>query len=436
MNKNTCVIYAPVTTFSGYGARGRDIAKAIIELKKDEWDIKILPCRWGNTSQNFINENPKWKFLEEYFTPQLTQQPDIMVWVTVPNEFQPIGKYNIGVTAGIETNLAPSEWVEGCQRMDLILGSSKHTIEVLRNSKFEKRDKNTNQLLGSIYWDRDSEVLFEGADTETYFPDSSQCLIDFDIKEKFAYLFVGHWLPGQMGEDRKNVGLLVKAFLETFKNKTNAPALILKTSTVSTSYIDRDEIVKRIKAIKSTVKANKLPNIYLLHGDFTDEEMNSIYNHSKVKAMINLTKGEGFGRPLLEFSLTNKPIISTNYSGHTDFLDSEFTTLLPGSMTKVHPSAANQMLLQQSEWFSVDMGSVGHYLNEVFENYKKYIDKGKRQGYKSRTNFSFEKMKEKLDDIFKNRIPEFPKQVQLQLPKLNKLDLPKLQLPKLKKIEQ
>jgi glycosyltransferase involved in cell wall biosynthesis len=194
--------------------------------------------------------------------------------------------------------------------------------------------------------------------------------------------------------------------------------------------MDRDNILKKIAAIRQTVKSTNLPNIYLLHGEFTDEEMNSIYNHSKVKAMVNLTKGEGFGRPLLEFSLTNKPIITTNWSGHVDYLNPEFTTLLPGQLTNIHPSAANNMLLKEAQWFSVDHGHVGHYLKDMFENYKNYTDKAKRQGYHSRTNFSFEKMKEKLDGILTERIPEFPKQVQLSLPKLKKIELPKL-----KKIE-
>jgi hypothetical protein len=237
-------------------------------------------------------------------------------------------------------------------------------------------------------------------------------------------------MQGALGEDRKNVGLLVKAFYETFKNKSKKPALILKTSTVGSSYMDRDELIKRIKMIKDTVKSTNLPNIYLLHGEFTDVEMNEIYNHSKVKAMVNLTKGEGFGRPLLEFSLTNKPIITTNWSGHTDYLNPEFVTLLSGTMAKVHPSAANNMLLAESEWFNVDYGQTGGYLKDVFENYKNYTDKAKRQGFQSRTNFSFEKMKEKLDMVFTIKIPEFPKQVQIQLPKLKKIELPKL-----KKIE-
>jgi hypothetical protein len=425
MSKPTFVISCPIDTYSGYGARSRDIVKAIIEL--DKYEVKVLPQRWGSTPFGFIENNPEWEFLIPHLlhSPQLPAQPEIWMQITVPNEFQPIGKYNIGCTAGIETTIAPAEWIEGCSKMNLILGSSDHTIKVLKESKFEKRDQQSNQTVGYVEWKGEGEVIFEGANTETYKPVKSTFDLS-NVKEDFAYLFVGHWMQGALGEDRKNVGLLVKAFYETFKNKSKKPALILKTSTVGSSYMDRDELIKRIKMIKDTVKSTNLPNIYLLHGEFTDIEMNQIYNHSKVKAMVNLTKGEGFGRPLLEFSLTNKPIITTNWSGHIDYLNPEFVTLLPGTMTKVHPSAANNMLLADAEWFSVDTSHAGHYLKDMFENYKNYTDNAKRQGFQSRTKFSFDAMKSKLDELFTNKIPEFPKQGQIQLPKLNKIGLPKL----------
>jgi hypothetical protein len=431
MSKPVFVISCPIDTYSGYGARSRDIVKAIIEL--DKYEVKVLPQRWGNTPFGFIQNNPEWEFLVPHLlqNPQLPAQPEIWMQITVPNEFQPVGKFNIGCTAGIETTIAPAEWVEGCGRMNLILGSSEHTINVLKESKFEKRDQQTQQVVGAVEWKGDTgEVVFEGANTNIYKPVKSTFDLS-NVKEDFAYLFVGHWMQGQLGEDRKNVGLLVKAFYETFKNKSKKPALILKTTQVGASYMDRDELIKKIKAIRSTVKSNNLPNIYLLHGEFTDVEMNEIYNHSKVKAMVSLTKGEGFGRPLLEFSLVNKPIITTNWSGQIDYLNPEFVTLLPGEMTKVHPSAANGMLMAEAEWFSVDTSHVGHYLKDVFENYKGYAEKAKRQGFQSRNIFSYKAMKEKLDMILTIKVPEFPKQVQLQLPKLKKIELPKL-----KKVEQ
>ena len=432
MNKPLFIISSPFDTFSGYGARARDLIKAIIEL--DRYNVKLIPQRWGETPWGFMDENPEWAFLREHTltTPQLPKQPDVWMQITVPNEFQPVGKYNIGVTAGIETTVCSHEFLEGVNRMDLTLVSSNHTKKVFTDTKFEKINQQTQQKEGTIELTKPVEVLFEGANTDIYKVldkvDTKQSFLKNinDIPESFAYLFVGHWMQGDLGEDRKNVSLLVKAFYEIFKNKAKAPALILKASAMSSSYVDREEITKRVKMIRKTVKATTLPNIYLLHGEFTDEEMNTLYNHPKVKAMVNLTKGEGFGRPLLEFSLAKKPIITTNWSGHTDFLSKEFTSLLDGQLTPVHPSAQNTMLLKDSLWFSVDQGQIGHYMKDMFENYKKYTDGANRQAYKSKTEFSWSKMKEKIDEIFTKNIPEFPKEVALKLPQLKKIELPKL----------
>ena len=414
------LISCPFDTYSGYGARSRDVVKSIIETNK--YRVKLISQPWGNTRFDFCKDNPEWEFLYEHVLKEnLTDQPEIWAQITVPNEFKPMGKFNIGFTAGIETTLVNGEWVEGMNRMDLNIVSSEHSKQSFLNSVFEKKNQQ-GQVLGEVRVTKPIEVLFEGANLDTYFPDNSPCMIDFNVKESFAFLFVGHWLQGELGHDRKNVGLLVKAFFETFKNKSKQPALILKTSGANSSYMDRDDILRKINSIRNSCKG-KLPNIYLLHGDFTDEEMNSLYNHSKVKAMVSLTKGEGFGRPLLEFTLTKKPLITTAWSGHIDFLNPEFTTLIGGQLENVHPSAANPMLLKESQWFAPNHGEIGKSLKSVFENYKKYSELGKRQAHYSKTNFSWDGMKDKLITLLSSNIPKFPKQVKLELPKLN---LPKL----------
>ena len=416
--KNTFYISSPFDTYSGYGARSRDLIKAIIETGR--YDVKLLSQRWGATSFGFCEDNPEWAFLLDhiYNQPQLQEQPDIWMQITVPNEFQSVGKYNIGVTAGIETTLAHGSWVEGINRMDITLVSSEHAKQTFLNSQFETRNAQ-GQTLGQIKVEKPIEVLFEGANLDVYFPDTKPCLIDFDIPESFAYLFVGHWLQGDLGEDRKNVGLLVKAFYETFKNQKSKPALILKTSGAVSSYMDRNAILDKIANIKSTVNSQDLPNIYLLHGEFSDAEMNSLYNHSKVKAMVNLTKGEGFGRPLLEFSLTQKPIIVSNWSGHMDFLNPQFVSGISGQLKNVHPSATvKDLIMPESQWFNPDHGQIGHYLRDVHKNYKKYTDGAKRQAYRSKTEFNWDKMKEKLDNILLTNVPKFAQKVELKLPDL------------------
>jgi glycosyltransferase involved in cell wall biosynthesis len=242
------------------------------------------------------------------------------------------------------------------------------------------------------------------------------------IPEDFCYLFVGHWLQGDFGEDRKNVGYTIKAFLEVFKNKKNKPALILKISQGATSILDRDKILRRIEDVRKTVSGKNLPNIYVIHGDLSDSEINAIYNHPKVKTMVNLTKGEGFGRPLLEFSVVGKPIIASGWSGHLDFLPLEFTGLVGGTLNNVHPSAhVPNVILRESQWFKPDDNQVGHAFNDVFEKYKNYQEKAKRLAFRNKQNFSLDKMTESLDKLLNKHSPEFPKQVELKLPKLTKI---------------
>jgi len=429
MSKPLFVISAPFDTYSGYGARSRDVIKSII--KSGKYEVKLLSQKWGATPWNFVQDHfDKWGFLTEHLLnpEEKNRQPDVWMQITVPNEFQPIGKFNIGMTAGMETTLVDASWVEGINRMDLNFVSSEHAKNSFLESQYQKQEQ--GKIVGVVSVQKPIEVIFEGADLDVYFQDNKPCLIDFNIPEQFAYLFVGHWMQGDIGEDRKNVGLLIKAFLETFKNTKNAPALILKTSGAGASAVDREQILNRYYQIRKTVKGT-LPNVYILHGEFTDEEMNSLYNHSKVKAMVSLTKGEGFGRPLLEFSLSKKPIIVSGWSGHLDFLKPEFTVFVGGELKNVHPSAVvPNMILPESQWFNPNHGDVGGKLKDVWKNYKQYVDLGKRQAHYSKTNFSWEKMHELLSFRLDKHLPKFAQQVNLKLPdlgvKTNKLELPKL----------
>jgi glycosyltransferase involved in cell wall biosynthesis len=263
-----------------------------------------------------------------------------------------VGKYNIGVTAGIETTLVSHDFLQGANRMDLIITTSEHSKKGFINTVYDKIDEKTKQKTGILKLEKPIEVLFEGVDLDTYkkvktIQDKVSTELK-DIKDDFCYLFVGHWLKGNVGQDRKDVGMMIKTFCEAFKRKSahNRPGLILKTSHATFSIMDRDEMMDKIQTIIAPYGTN-IPNIYLIHGDLTDNEMNALYNHPKVKAMVSFTKGEGFGRPLAEFAMTGKPIIASNWSGHIDFLHKDYCTLLPGQLTEVHKSAADPFLIRK-----------------------------------------------------------------------------------------
>lgn len=430
--KQYVVISCPIDTYSGYGSRARDFVKATVEAKKDEWDVWVMPQRWGETPWGYIQDHKEeWGWLEPKMLPfqqPLNQKPDVWMQITIPNEFQPIGNYNIGVTAGIETTLCHPSWIDGINRMDLTLVSSIHAKKVFEATQAEERNPN-GQVTRKIQIEKPVEVLFEGVDLNTYFEINNDDLPETDlitsldnIDENFAFLFVGHWLQGEFGQDRKNVGQTIKVFLETFKNKHNAPALILKTAVHNGSIMDHTEVLNKINSIKSTVKAKKLPNIYLIHGELEEEDMNHLYNHPKVKAMVNFTKGEGFGRPLLEFSVFKKPIIASGWSGHVDFLNREFVSLIEGRLQQIHPSAVvENILVKESSWFEADFVSASQKMVDVWTNYKKYEANAKRQTHYAKSNFSFEKMVETLKEYYNKNVRKTQKLVLPTLPKLNKI---------------
>jgi glycosyltransferase involved in cell wall biosynthesis len=420
--KPTLIFQAPVATRSGYGDHARDLLHSLYKL--DKFDIKIISTRWGNTPMDALNyDNEFHKWVIENIIPNIQQKPDIYIQVTVPNEFQPLGFYNIGITAAIETTHCALDWIHGCNRMDLIIVPSEHSKKSLVDTVYNEQDKQNGQLIAQHRIQKPVEILFEGFDENDFGTEAVRYVSELDqIKEEFAFLFVGHWLRGDLGEDRKNVGMMIKTFAMAFKNEKVKPALVLKTSSAGFSVMDRETTIKKIREVLG--KDYKSVPIYLLHGDLTPAEMNGLYGHPKVKAMLNFTKGEGFGRPLLEFSLTGKPIIVSNWSGHLDFLK-QGAVLLEGELKPVHESAADQFLLKESQWFNVNISKALSSIKDVYKNYEKYKIASLQLGKQNKQNFGLEKMTKLFDGILNqygiyNKIQ--PKFQQLQLPKLKMLN--------------
>jgi len=414
----TVVIASPVATQSGYGHHAREIIANFIEQRGNEWDIKLLSLPWGHTP--FTYPLPQdWK--QRIIPMPIQYQPDIWVQITVPNEFQAVGKYNIGVSAATEGDICPAEWIDKINTMQMIIVPTKFTKQVFENTS-KKRGKaiTTNIQVIPEYFD---ETVYTSTVT-------GQLDILDQIAETTVFLSVGHWLQGQLGEDRKNISGLIHCFFDTYKNQKDAPALILKSSGATYSVLDRFEIESKISQIRDMFGNAKLPNVYLLHGDLTDEEMNLLYNHTKVKAMISFTKAEGFGRPLLEFSTSGKPIIAPHYSGQADFLKKDFICALPGGLTEIHASARNEFLIEGAKWFTPDYASAGKMMKDVLKNYKKWQELAKRQRYFVNSTFTKTAVAttyEKVLNIVTEQLQSVPKHVEL--------NLPKLKLPTLKKVE-
>jgi glycosyltransferase involved in cell wall biosynthesis len=416
MSKKTLLFRGPVKTRSGYGAHSRDLLQALYEM--DLFDIKIDSCGWGVTPLTALeNDNQFHKWIEENIITSLSETPDIYVQVTVPNEFQKVGKYNIGITAGIETTVAPKDWVDGCNRMDKVITTSIFSRDVLVSTVYNENEKNTGKLIKQYKIEKPISVLFEGVDLNVY--NNTYKGIDLDIKEDFAFLFVGHWLKGDLGQDRKDVGMLIKCFATAFNDVENKPALVLKTSSATFSIKERESFRKRIEDLVKDIK--NPPSIYLLFGDLTNEEMNEVYNHPKIKSMVTLTKGEGFGRPLLEFTMTGKPIIASNWSGHKDFLPMNKAIMIGGKLTEVHESAVDAFVLKDSKWFTANYNEAVEVFKLVHKDYEKFLERSESLRLENTEKFSMEAMREEFKKLIQE-VPSVPKQTQLVLPKLTKIN--------------
>lgn len=416
--KPKLIVSAPASSRSGYGDHARDLIHSLVKM--DRFKIQILDQRWGVCPRDAMPSKFK-----KMVIPNLTERPDIWIQITVPNEFQKVGKYNIGITAGMETDRASAEWIQGVNRMDLVIVPSEHAKNVFKSSMYQEKDQKTNEVVQELKLTTNVEVLFEGLDTTIFnknVKNSENLYTSLNsIPEANCYLVAGHWLKGQFGHDRKDIGGTISTFLEAFKNKSakNQPALVIKTSKTSYSVTDREEMLNRIRQIRSSIETQgHVPNVYLLHGDLTPDEMNGLYHHPKIKAMLSFTHGEGFGRPLLEFGVTGKPILVSNWSGHLDFI-SEHGLLLQGQLRPVDKSAQwEKVIVKEANWYYVDYGYAMGVIKDVDSNYKKHLAKSRKQKQYIKDNFTLDRMTEIFTKQMEAHLPSF----EPELPTLESLE--------------
>lgn len=384
----TISLYGPFDEYCGYGARARDLANCTVFIEK--YKFEFVPLIFSNSSTGFLQD---W----DYISSKLTDKPtnDTAVVVNIPAPDQNFGKKNILITAGIETDIFPKDYIEHAKTKDLILTSSTFSQRTIAKFVPEVPCQVLFEAYNPAFLKKPQTDFFK-----QYYSDEE----DF-LNEDFIFLCVGHWLPGALGHDRKNIGFTIASFYKAFANHINPPALLLKTQAeTSPSLLDFDEITDRIKKIKTSVPSNWHPNVYLLSGTLSDQEMNAIYKHPKVKAFALLTHGEGYGRPYLEFSLTGKPIIASHYSGHLDFLNSEQATLVDGTIGELDKSSKYHPIFEEgSKWFFPDERKTIDAFRTVYKKYNKHAQRAATLAQTNKANYSLKQMAEQfktyLDDV-------------------------------------
>lgn len=382
------IISGPVLSRSGYGEMARFALRSLKD--RADVDLYVAATNWGNTGWlHEINDERLWIDSLIVKTQMLLQQTnnqpqfDISVQVTIPNEWKKLAAINIGYTAGIETNLISPAWLQPSQQMDKIIVISEHAKAGFVNTIFGNPQGQQFKVTTPI------EVV------HLPYRNLQKKQLDLQLKHDFNFLAVCQWGP------RKNLEQTIIGFLEEFKNEE--VGLLLKTNTANDSTIDRFHTDKRLNAILSNYKDRKC-SINLLHGHLSDEEMLSLYNHPKIKAIVSTTHGEGFGLPLLEAAANELPVLATDWSGHTDFLymldDKDKKRMFGKIDYELKPVAKEHVwkgvLEEGTQWAYPKMISYKDRLRDCYKDYGRYKSQAKKLAPWVKENFTENKLYDKF----------------------------------------
>tara|TARA_R110002020_G_scaffold18560_10_gene64632 strand:+ start:2458 stop:3714 length:1257 start_codon:yes stop_codon:yes gene_type:complete len=402
MSRKKVMLRSPLLTQSGYGEHGRFILRAL-RSREDLFDIYAHATNWGKTSW-IHQDTEERRYIDSCLqktmeaTHQLGEMPkfDLSVQVTIPNEWELLSPVNVGVTAGIETTKAAPVWLERGNAMDRIITVSKHSKQTFADPSYEGKNRMTGEQM-TLKLSTDIDVVG--------YPVKSRDTTDVDLELTTDFNF----FAVQLLAPRKNTDQLIHAFVEQFRDNENV-GLILKSSIMKNCMYDRRASKNQLSALLKTFGEHKC-KVYLLHGYLTEEELNAIYTHPKVKAYVTTTHGEGFGLPLFESAYNGLPVIAPDWSGHIDFLYKPTKLKKGKTKNKAMFSKISYTLgpIQEhakwdgvveadSMWAYPELGSIKMAMEEVYKDHGRFKKQAKQLQEWVLEEFTEEKQYNKIVD--------------------------------------
>ena len=309
--KKKILLKGPLLTRSGYGEQTRFALRAL-RSRSEAFDIYIQPLNWGVTSW-LVEDNEERRWIDQAIEKtigfiQQGGQFDMSLQVTIPNEWEKLAPVNVGYTAGIEATRVTPQWLEKTKIMDKIITISQFSKTAFEQTNYQGTNENTGE---KVVLNNTTPIVSVNYPVKTF---ANLPELELDLKHEFNFLIVA-----QFGI-RKNLENTIKWFVQEFKD--DEIGLVVKTNLAKNCLMDREAVLERIKLLTNSVPDAKC-KVYLLHGDLTDEEIHSLYHHPKLKAMVCLPHGEGFGLPMFEAAYSGMPVVATGWSGQLDYLVDE-----------------------------------------------------------------------------------------------------------------
>ena len=408
--KKKIIVKGPALSASGYGEHARFVLRAL-RKREDVFDIYFHNLSWGKTSWLFEDSEER-QWIDELIRKtaiHLSENKgnvsfDYSLQVTIPNEFEKIAAVNIGVTAGIETHKVAPLWLQKTNEMDKVVVVSNHAKKGFENTKYPLVNEKQEHVADLV-----CEVPIEVVGYPVKNREPADVKFEFDTD--FNFLAVALW--GQ----RKNMERTILNFVEEFHDDEGV-GLVVKTAIRGGCTYDKlgtEGVLKNILAKHPDRKCK----VYLLHGRLSEEEMTTLYQHDKIKCMVSLAHGEGFGLPLFEAAYNGLPIVATDWSGQTDFLyapqtDKKGKTKNKGLFGKVSydlkhvqkESVWENVIVPDSMWAYPSDNSAKTKMREVYKDYQLALNKAKKLKEYVEEEFEENKMLDKMVESFFNPTAE------------------------------
>lgn len=341
----TVLFRGPTLTQSGYGHHARQVARYL--LQRHDIDVKFATTPWGDTP--WILDAESCNGLTGEIMKRSTKPDakyDATIQLQLPNEWDPsLGTKNVGITAAVETDRCHPSWIAACNAMDVVIVPSQHAKASLTNT-------------GSI-----TKPLL--VVPESYCDEIGTCQpLETTFQTSFNFLLFGQLTGNNPNNDRKNLFYTIKWLCETFKDDPDV-GIVIKTNAGRNSKIDRNIVLNVMKTLLAEVRKTPNPKVYLLHGDMSENDVAGLYQHPSIKALVALSRGEGYGLPILEAAASGLPVIATNWSGYLDFMKNGKFISIHHQLSEIHPSRVDDKIFVRG----------ARWANPSEEDFKKRITK-------------------------------------------------------------